>query len=43
MLYLFDADSTETARARWRTLGKAGGVTPVYWREGEGGKFEKAG
>lgn len=43
VMYLFDADSTETARARWRTLSKAGDVQPVYWREGEGGKFEKAG
>ncbi len=43
VLFLFDADATETARARWRFLAKADGITPVYWREGEGGKFEKAG
>ncbi len=43
VMYLFDADTTETARARWRTLAKAEGLQPVYWREGEGGRFEKAG
>ena len=43
VLFLFDADNTETARNRWRTLAKAEGVRPVYWREGEGGRFEKAG
>ncbi|KPF80318.1 hypothetical protein IP88_00660 [alpha proteobacterium AAP81b] len=39
-LFLFDAEGTEVARARWRRLGE---VTRVYWREGEGGRFEKAG
>ncbi|MBC7520224.1 MAG: DNA polymerase III subunit chi [Sandarakinorhabdus sp.] len=43
ILFLFDADGTETARNRWRIVSKAPGVTPVYWREGEGGRFEKAG
>jgi DNA polymerase-3 subunit chi len=43
VLYLFDADGIETARARWRVLAKAEGLKPVYWREGEGGRFEKAG
>jgi DNA polymerase-3 subunit chi len=43
VLYLFDADGIETARARWRVLAKADGLKPVYWREGEGGRFEKAG
>ena len=43
ILFLFDADGTETARNRWRILSKMAGVTPVYWREGEGGRFEKAG
>lgn len=42
VLYLFDADDIETARARWRTLAKVDGVKPVYWREGEGGRFERA-
>jgi DNA polymerase-3 subunit chi len=43
VLYLFDADGIETARARWRLLAKAEGLKPVYWREGENGRFEKAG
>ena len=43
VLYLFDADGLETARARWRVLARAEGLKPVYWREGEGGRFEKAG
>ena len=42
VLYLFHADSLETARARWRVIAKADGLTPVDWREGEGGRFEKA-
>ncbi|WP_426164637.1 DNA polymerase III subunit chi [Sandarakinorhabdus sp. DWP1-3-1] len=41
-MFLFDADNLETARARWRVLAKGDGVRPVYWREGEGGRFEKA-
>ncbi|MFZ4689417.1 MAG: DNA polymerase III subunit chi [Polymorphobacter sp.] len=43
VLFLFDSDGTETARNRWRKLAKAEGVKPVYWRETEGGRFEKAG
>ena len=43
VLFLFDADSTETARARWRILSKSASINPVYWREGENGRFEKAG
>jgi DNA polymerase-3 subunit chi len=43
VLYLFDADGTETARARWRLIARTEGLKPVYWREGEGGRFEKAG
>lgn len=42
VLFLFDADSLETARARWRLVSLAEGLRPVYWREGEGGRFEKA-
>ncbi len=42
-MYLFDDAAIEAARARWRQLAKAPGVTPAYWREGEGGRFEKAG
>jgi hypothetical protein len=41
--FLFDADNLETARHRWRRLGSIQGVRPVYWREGEDGRFEKAG
>ncbi len=41
-LFLFDADTIETARARWRILVKLPDVKPVYWREGEDGRFEKA-
>ena len=43
VLFLFDADGLEVARNRWRHLAKAAGVKPAYWREGEGGRFEKAG
>ncbi len=42
VLYLFGADSIELARARWRTLANADNVAPSYWREAEGGRFEKA-
>ncbi|OYU14827.1 MAG: DNA polymerase III subunit chi [Alphaproteobacteria bacterium PA4] len=41
-LYLFDDAALETARARWRRVAKTEGFQPVYWREGEGGRFEKA-
>ena len=41
--FLFDAEGAEVARNRWRRLAKAEGVNPVYWREAEGGRFEKAG
>jgi DNA polymerase-3 subunit chi len=43
VLFLFDGEGVETARARWRVLAKQPGLTPVYWREGEDGRFEKAG
>ena len=42
-MFLFDADSLEVARARWRIVAKAEGVRSAYWREGEDGRFEKAG
>jgi DNA polymerase-3 subunit chi len=42
-IFLFDADGVETARTRWRLLAKQESVRPVYWREGEDGRFEKAG
>ncbi len=41
-LFLFDADNLEAARARWRVLKATDSVRPVYWREGEDGRFEKA-
>lgn len=41
-LFLFDADNLEAARARWRVLKGMENVRPVYWREGEDGRFEKA-
>ena len=43
VLFLFDADGTETARTRWRIVSKATDTNPVYWREAENGRFEKAG
>jgi DNA polymerase III subunit chi len=43
VLFLFDAEGTEVARNRWRALAKLPHVRPVYWREAEGGRFEKAG
>ena len=42
VLFLFDADTVEVARTRWRVVAKQDGLRPVYWREGEGGRFEKA-
>jgi DNA polymerase-3 subunit chi len=43
VLFLFDADGTEVARNRWRQVANLPGIKPVYWREAEGGRFEKAG
>ncbi len=43
VLFLFGADNVDVARARWRSLAGTGGVRPTYWREGEDGRFEKAG
>ena len=42
VLYLFDTESLEIARARWRRLASADAMQPVYWREGEGGRFARA-
>jgi DNA polymerase-3 subunit chi len=36
--YFFDADTIEGARASWRTLSKADGVEPRFWRQ-EGRKW----
>ena len=40
--FLFDADHLEIARARWRRLTATDAIRPVYWREAETGRFEKA-
>lgn len=45
-LYLFDGDDAaalDRARSHWRALRDRDGVNPVYWREGEGGRWEQAG
>lgn len=36
--YFFDADTIEGARSSWRTLSKAEGVEPRFWRQ-EGRKW----
>ena len=44
-LYLFDgSDSAALDRARsdWRAVKSRPDVTPVYWRESDGGRWEKA-
>ncbi|GGE06652.1 DNA polymerase III subunit chi [Polymorphobacter glacialis] len=43
ILFLFDADGLETARARWRIVSRLETARPAYWRESEDGRFEKAG
>ena len=43
--YLFDggdAAALGRARSHWRALKARDDVTPVYWREGDGGRWEKA-
>ena len=40
---LFDAATLDTARATWRKLGEDEGVERNYWRQLDGGKWEKAG
>ena len=45
-LYLFDggdAAALDRARSHWRALRDRDDVTPVYWREGDGGRWEQAG
>ncbi len=45
VLYLFDggdAAALDRARRHWRALKDRDDVTPVYWREGDGGRWEKA-
>ena len=43
VLYLFDAESLDIARARWRRFAVTDGVRSAYWRENDAGRFEKAG
>jgi len=38
--YFFDETTIDEARATWRALGKADGVTPRFWRQ-EGGKWRQ--
>ena len=38
--YFFDEASIEGARASWRALGKADGVTPRFWKQ-DGGKWRQ--
>ena len=40
---LFGADTIDDARAVWRKLGEDEGVERNYWRQLDGGKWEKAG
>lgn len=45
-LYLFDGNDDAAlalAREEWRRVRGLAGATPVYWREGEGGRWEKSG
>lgn len=45
VLYLFDGGddaALDRARGHWRALKDRDGVTPVYWREDDGGRWEKA-
>ncbi len=44
-LYLFDGGdeaALDLARGHWRALKSRDDVTPVYWREGDDGRWEKA-
>ena len=46
ILYLFDGgddDALALARRHWKALKGRDEVSAVYWREGEGGGWEKAG
>ena len=45
-LYLFDGgddDALGLARRHWKALSHRDGITSVYWKEGDGGKWERAG
>ncbi len=44
-LYLFDGGDEAAlglARRQWKAIRELDGVTPVYWRENDGGGWEKA-
>ena len=46
VLYLFEGEdraALDRARGHWRALKDRDGLTPVYWRESDAGKWEKAG
>lgn len=46
VLYLFDGGDEEAlalARRHWKALKAMDTVTPVYWQEGPGGRWQKAG
>ncbi len=43
VLWLFGEAELEAARARWRALKAEAGVALAFWREGQGGGFERAG
>lgn len=42
VMYLFGAEDVGAAREGWRRVKAEAGMAPEYWREGEGGRFEKA-
>lgn len=41
-ILLFDSAAAEAARGAWKAV-KAAGLEATYWRQGAGGKWEKAG
>ncbi len=44
-LYIFDGGdhaALDRARGHWRALKARDDVTPIYWREGDDGRWEKA-
>lgn len=46
VLYLFDGGDEEAlalARRHWKALKTMESITPVYWQEGPGGRWQKAG
>ena len=41
ILYLFDSDGLDAARAYWREFRERHGVTASYWSEDDGGRWSK--